>query len=84
MPTKVRFIIGDDDDVMGARGNGVLTARTQIVLLGGVRLNRSDRHPEKIAHNTRPIAAPMARTIMSKSTLERSWSRNGLKPMVKR
>ena len=78
---QVRSVVGHDDEVESALGNHLFASRADVLLPGGIGLNRADRHPEKIAHKTSAIAAPTASTTMTMSKTVLRCSRNGLKPM---
>ena len=84
MTSQIRFMIRDDDEVKCASGDGEVAPRAQVLLAGGIGLDRADRYPEKIAHNTNAIAPPIASTTMKMSNGVVFCSRNGLKPMVER
>lgn len=81
---QVGLVVGHNDDMKGPWWNGVLTARTEVVLAGGVGLNRGDRHPEKIAHATTETIAISAITMAAMSAALLFCSRNGLNPTLER
>jgi hypothetical protein len=82
--TQIGLVVGHYDHVISPRWDRVVASGADIFLGRRVGLDRGDRYPEKIAHATNPIAAPIARTTMMMSTIDVSCSRNGLKPTVRR
>lgn len=82
--SQLRFMVRDDHEVKSAFGDREIAPGAQILLARSIGLHRADRYPEKIAHNTKAIALPMASTTMNMSKDVIFCSRNGLKPMVER
>jgi len=82
MASQVGRVIGHHNHVEGSLGYRLIAAGADVRLAGCVWLNRADRHPEKIAHSTSPIAEPIAAITRMMSTTDVSCSRNGLKPMT--
>lgn len=82
--SQVGFIVRNHHEMEGPGGDGQIASRAQVVLARGIRLNRRDSHPEKIAHNTRAMALPIASATIIRSTADVFCWRNGLKPMVER
>lgn len=84
VPSQVRCLVGHHDQMKLSRRDGSFTARTQVCLGRLVRLNRGDRHVEKMAHAMSASMARMAATTMTMSTKVFSCCRNGLKPTLER
>ncbi len=84
MSAEVRLVIGDHDEMEGARRDDVLTSGADVVLASRVGLDRAHGHPEKIAHATTARIATSATTIAAISAALLFCSRNGLKPTVER
>lgn len=84
MASEIWFVIRHDNNMKGSRWNGVLTPRADVLLEGGVGLNRGDGYPEKIAHAITASVNTIATTNITTSATPFSSSRNGLKPTVER
>lgn len=84
MTSQIRLMVRDHNEMEGPFGDGQIATGTQILLACGVRLHRADDYPEKIAHNTKATAVPIARTTMMTSNGVLFCSRNGLKPIRER
>lgn len=84
VPAQVRFVVGDNNEMKGAGRNRVLASRADVGLAGRIRLDGSDRHPEKIAHATTARIAISAMTIAAMSAALLFCSRNGLNPTLER
>jgi|GEM_PF-2282520 len=81
---KVDGIIGDHHHMEGPRWDGQFTSRTEIFLLCLVWLYGVDGYVEKRAHAITAAVATTTRTTMATSNADFSFSRNGLKPTLKR
>ena len=86
MPVASQFgiMIGNHYHVEGSRRDGLVTARTQVLLTRLVGLDRDDGHVERIAHAIAPMVTSTASATMTKSSAVFSCSRKGLKPMPRR
>ena len=77
-------MIRHDNHVKGSRWNGVVASRADVLLEGGVGLDRGDGYPEKIAHAITASVNTIATTNITTSAILLSSSRNGLKPTLER
>lgn len=82
--SQIGLLVGHHHEVKRPRRDTQVTSGTQVLLGGRIRLDRGDRHTEKIAHASKPIATIKPTTIRTISRTSWSESRNGLKPMVER
>lgn len=80
--SQVGVQLGHDDEVSFAHFDRTVTAGTDVLLAGGIRLDRCDGlYPERAAHSTRATVSRIAPATKAKSTtVFRCW-RKGLKPM---
>lgn len=81
MSAEIDVMVGHHDDMKGARWDCEVTPGAQVLLGGRIGLNRSNRHPEKIAHAITARVATMPMTSIAMSAALLSESRKGLKPM---
>ena len=82
---EIGGLLGDDDEVTGARFDLLFTTGAQVGLTRLVRLHRfnelgTERHPKK-AHPTTTAVMMTNSTTTTTSNVVRSWSRNGLSPI---
>lgn len=77
MAPEIGVMVGDHHEMERARGDGVVTARTDVGLPGGMRLDGSDGdgvvgpHPAKIAQATTANVSAIAPTTIAMSTAVR-------------
>lgn len=73
VPPEIGRVVGDHDEVERSRGDGVVTARADVGLPGGMRLDGSDGdfvvgfHPAKIAQATTANVSAIAPTTIAMS-----------------
>jgi len=82
MAPEIRSFVGNHDQVKRALGNDPVTARTDVLLGGLVRLNWSDGYVEKTAHAINATMAESATMTMMTSRVVFLCSRKGLKPTL--
>ena len=82
MAPQLGLELGHHHEMANTGLDRCLTARAQIALAGGVRLDDGDVvYPERAAHATNPTAANRVITTIAMSATRRSCWRNGLKPI---
>jgi hypothetical protein len=84
MAAQVDGVVGNHDQVECPRRYREITPGAQVLLEGLVGLNRADGYVEKRAHAITASVAASAMTTITMSNADFSFSRNGLKPTLKR
>ena len=77
---QVWRVVGNHDEMERPRSNGGVAAWANVILTGGVRLNRRNRYP-RIAHASKITTTMIVPTTRAMSSGDLCAGRKGLNPI---